>query len=42
MKDQREREGGRDRRDERERGIAIRQLEGHHDLTEPERILTAD
>lgn len=26
----------------RERGIAIRQQEGHHDLTEPERILTAD
>lgn len=40
------REKGRRRRRKRERdrreGIADRQQEGHHDLTEPERILTAD
>lgn len=48
-KKQKEREGGRDvgmhgwgGRRERERDIAIRQREGHHGLTEPGGILTAD
>lgn len=33
---------GRKRERERREGIADRQQGGHHDLTEPERILTAD
>lgn len=36
------REGETERGKERREGIVSRQHEGHHDFTEPERILTAD